>query len=617
MQVPHVDDAVADEAWAYAAFFDQSPIGLAIVDRHKRYRYINEALAEFNHIPREETLGRTVGEVLGHSAVASEIEALLARALDGESVSQVQENPLGDEPRQHYSVHYWPLRDDQRRVTGVAALVQRVTVEKEVAEALARSEAHYRLLVELSGQLVWSATPDGQVEFVNRSVLEYTGLPPGAAGRTAFYSVIHPEEVERVQAARAAALRGGLPYSDQMRLRHRSGEYRWFLVQAQPVRNSDGTVQRFIGVATDIHERHQLDEALDRYRLLSSFTRDIILFVREDGRVVEANEAACSAYGFRRAELLEKNIRDLRAPHTHGDIPQRNAAVWDSHGPGEVIFETEHLRADGTTFPVEVSAARADLGRESVAISVVRDITARRRAERERQEEERFRELFVGVLGHDLRTPLSAIVASADLMLERGGLDEQQQTTLKRIVASSGRMNALIAQVLDLTRARLAGGIPVERSPLRLGELLERVVEEQLLLDPAVRIRVAVSGDDGGHWDGHRLSQVFQNLVENALAHGDRQHPVHIEIHGQADQVLASVHNEGVAIAAAELPHLFDPFRQGPQRKRRAEGLGLGLYIARAIAHAHGGDIAVRSDEREGTTFLVRLPRRGRHSPGS
>jgi signal transduction histidine kinase len=220
----------------------------------------------------------------------------------------------------------------------------------------------------------------------------------------------------------------------------------------------------------------------------------------------------------------------------------------------------------------------------------------------------RLNELFTAVLGHDLRNPLSAILNSANL-LERISKDDVVKQSVTRMVNSGKRMSRMIDDMLDLTRARLGGGIPLRRQDAELSQIVQRVIHEVQLSSPEGRFEIRHEGELSGYWDADRLTQVTSNLLGNALEHGDKRDPIDVALNGtRVDRVTLEVTNTGV-VPAEVLPHLFDPFRGGQRQLGRREGLGLGLYIVQQIVLAHGGRVDVRTDERR-TTFLVELPRR-------
>ncbi|MEJ0100837.1 MAG: hybrid sensor histidine kinase/response regulator [Pseudomonadota bacterium] len=219
----------------------------------------------------------------------------------------------------------------------------------------------------------------------------------------------------------------------------------------------------------------------------------------------------------------------------------------------------------------------------------------------------RLNEVFAAVLGHDLRNPLSAIVASAHLL--RNSPDETARGAGQRVLSSSRRMARLIEDLLDFSRARLAGGITVQPEPGDLGDVARRVLQEHQVSAPERSIELTQEGSLRADFDGERIAQVASNLVGNALQHGGREGVIRVHLDGSAaERVRLSVINPG-EIPAHLRGEIFEPFR-GRDRPsgERGAGLGIGLYIVQQLARAHGGEVEVKSGE--GTTsFTVTLPR--------
>jgi signal transduction histidine kinase len=241
-----------------------------------------------------------------------------------------------------------------------------------------------------------------------------------------------------------------------------------------------------------------------------------------------------------------------------------------------------------------------------------------RREQEARQQAERmveFQDLFVGILGHDLRNPLNTILNTARIMRTRRDLEPEETKRLDRVIASGIRMERMIAQILDVTRLRLAGGIPVKREWQDVSAIVERIVAEVQGAHASRGIRFSTQGHCWAVVDGDRFEQVVANLLGNAVTHGTGA-AVTISLSGSATAVRLCVHNEGPAIDPKFMPFLFDPFSRPEKLPGPSEGLGLGLYIADRIVKAHDGIIDAVSSPENGTTFEVTIPKRPRGTPG-
>ena len=223
------------------------------------------------------------------------------------------------------------------------------------------------------------------------------------------------------------------------------------------------------------------------------------------------------------------------------------------------------------------------------------------------------KEMFLAMLGHDLRTPIGAVMTSAKFMLETKELAEPHLTLTSRIVSSSTRMNQMVGALLDFTRSRLGGGIPIAPAEMNMGKAVHDVVNEISAAQPTRAIQVDARGALKGEWDCARITQVLTNLIGNALEHGSDRTAVKVDVSGDEKEVAVAIHNRGAAIPEDQLDGIFNAMkRQGMAAK--ADGpsanLGLGLYIADQIVRAHKGRIDVESSEDRGTTFTVHVPRR-------
>jgi signal transduction histidine kinase len=215
---------------------------------------------------------------------------------------------------------------------------------------------------------------------------------------------------------------------------------------------------------------------------------------------------------------------------------------------------------------------------------------------------EEFRDQSLGILGHDLRNPLAAIIMGSTLLVGTEGLDDKSVRVAARMLNSANRMNRM--------RTRSGDRIPVVRVPMNLEPLCRQVVAELEGVARVGKLRFMAQGDLHGEWDHDRLAQVFSNLVRNAIQHGAPNDPILLVARDDGDSVCVTVHNGGPPIAERALTTIFEPMVRHVADEKTNAGLGLGLYIASQIVLAHGGTLEATSTEERGTTFSARLPRR-------
>jgi signal transduction histidine kinase len=330
-------------------------------------------------------------------------------------------------------------------------------------------------------------------------------------------------------------------------------------------------------------------------------------------------------------EMLRIIVKDLRTPQSKAEQTAKSKGDSDStpatadtpaevHGAGraasgftlgEMVSEYRALRASvirlwtkqcGTLKGEDLE----DLMRFNEAIdqSTAESIT------RYMQDLDQSKELFLAILGHDLRTPLGAVIMSSQFMLDTGDLREPHLELTGRILRSARRMNRMVGDLLDFTRSRLGSGIPIVRQEMEMGNVVQQAVEEMRAADPGSDIKCTTTGDLKGQWDSARISQLLTNLLSNAVQHGTPKARITVTACGDKDHVEVKVQNGGTPIPGSDLPRLFDPMKlpttgAGPTSKH----LGLGLYIAERIVTAHGGTIEEASSQEAGTTFTVLLPR--------
>ncbi|MBN3858284.1 HAMP domain-containing histidine kinase [Paraburkholderia sp. Ac-20340] len=296
---------------------------------------------------------------------------------------------------------------------------------------------------------------------------------------------------------------------------------------------------------------------------------------------------------------------------TFNQIGRGHADDRQAHGFGinALVAEYRALRASvlrrwQRTGSLDITACQ-DMIRFNEAIDQMVAESVRQFAQRT----ERIRDLFAGVLAHDMRSPVGAILNSAQVVLRDENLAPLSLRATTNLQRSAERLKLLIDDLFVFTRVRLGDTLPVEFTQQDFGRLCRGVVDEVLAARPDAQIETQTAGELTGVWDAARMNQLIANLVTNAVQYGSGM--VRVKAAGDGQQIVLTVSNEGAPIPARALPTLFDPLtRADPlnDSARASSGVGLGLYICRCIAQAHHGTIGVESDE-HATAFTVKIPR--------
>jgi PAS domain S-box-containing protein len=414
---------------------------------------------------------------------------------------------------------------------------------------------------------------------------------------------------------------------ESMRLR-KDGSRFPALMHVTSFRDEQGEVMLRAATVMDISQRRAAEA--ERQRLMATLEAErarlsAVLEQLPAGVIIAEAPSGQLLMGNRRvAEILGQPFRassDIRAygtdyvgyhpdgrPYAPEEWPLARALLTGEVVQGEEIGVP---REDGGRGTILVSGGpiRDREGRVVAGVVTMLDITERRRTEDAVREAARFGERLIAIVSHDLRNPLNAINLSATQLLHSETLQAREQRAVARISKAAERMRRMIAELLDFTRGRLGGGIPIQQAALDWRQVVRLSVEELEAGWPERTLRLEVgAGGFQGSGDAERLAQVVGNLGGNALQYSPPDSPVTFRLADAGAEVVLEVHNAGEPIPPDALPHLFDPFRRA-RSETGSSGLGLGLYIVEQVVKGHGGRIEVTSNVEAGTSFRVTLPR--------
>jgi len=568
---------------------DQMTVGFVVIDRSFRFVFLNAKGLELAGKPHDEIIGADARQLFGEAKVAME---KIARVLaHGESHEYEVYYPPYD---RWYLQRAFPVRE------GAAVFIVDITESKRDEQAINQSRELLTRALAAARMGYWSwDVRTGNVTWSD-NLDEVHGIPNGSFGGSleSFLSLVDARDRAHVEETIRRALAEGSSYEIEYRIVRPDGGIEWIAGRGE-VEVRDGKPVQLTGLGANITDHKKADEGRRLYAAIVSSSEDAIVSKALDGTITSWNRAAERIFGYASEEAVGKSIKLIFPPEKEDDF----LAILDRIRRGERVEHYETLRKtkDGRIIEVAltVSPVHDERGNIVGAAKIARDVTALKAAERERQ---RTRDMYLGILGHDLRNPLNTIVASL-YTLDRVLTDDARKV-LARMARSTQRMSRMIEQLLDFTRARLGEGIILDLSAGDLRDISHGVVEELEAQHPH---RIRFEGKSvPGRFDSDRLAQAVANLVGNALQHGSPDEPVDVRVTSHNGHGRLEVENRGAPIPDAVKATIFEPFRRAETRQD-SSGLGLGLYIAREIVRAHGGTIEVESADNR-TTFAIELP---------
>ncbi|MEG4028948.1 MULTISPECIES: response regulator [unclassified Microcoleus] len=493
------------------------------------------------------------------------------------------------------------------------------------SQKLKESEERYRLVLEGVNDGIWDWDLSKNEVYWNDRLLEIIGLSRKQFGRTmeALYNRLHPDDKEGIVAAIAAHLEQEIDYNVEFRLLHSNGVYRYCTSQGKAQRNSQGKPLRMAGMISDITERKQAEDALERER---QQLRQIITCVPVAMAMFDTQMRymANSKKWVSQFNLGLRSLNNLSHYELFPDTPNRWKVMYQEVLQGKVVSVSEDAweRADGSVIYLRWAAHpwyNPD-GKVGGIVMVADKINELVEARETALEASRVKSQFLANMSHEIRTPMNGVLAMAQLML-RAPLEQKQRGCAQTIYRSAEHLLNVINDILDFSKIE-AGEMRLEKANFDLDSCVESVIEiiAHLAEEKGLELNILVDssvprklvGDSG------RLKQVLLNLTGNAIKFTDRgQVLVHVTVKQgnrlaegrQGARLLFSVRDTGIGISAEGQTKLFQSFSQVDDSPTRPYGgTGLGLAICKQLVEMMGGDIGVRSLLGSGATFWFTVP---------
>jgi PAS domain S-box-containing protein len=529
-----------------------------------------------------------------------------------------------------------PLPGADGRPERLVSVGRDITNMKLAEQRLAASEAQFRSFAQAMPNHVWTAPPDGQLDWFNDRVYEYSGAAHGELDGQGWVGIVHPDDVPAAGERWAAALSSGQAYQTEFRLRRADGQYRWHIARAVPIRGADGAITRWIGTNTDIAEQKTTAEALahlneflerevaertaDRNRIWQLST-DLMLVAQFGGAISAVNPAWTSLLGWSEAELVGSNLLGV----VHPDDIERTVASAEQLLRGEVVhrFENRYRHKDGSYRWINWAAVMGD----GVVNAVGRDCTAdKAQAEALRKTEAQLRQSqkmeavgqLTGGVAHDFNNILQVISGNLQLIAKAADGNDKIGRRVLNAQAAVTRGAQLSSQLLAFSRRQALEPkvINVGRLVAGMDDMLRRALGESVevetsvtgglwntFVDPAqienALLNLAINARDAMGGNGKLTIEVGNAFLDDAYAQA------HTDV-SAGQYVLVAVSDTGSGMTPQVIAQAFEPFFS---TKPVGQGTGLGLSMVYGLARQSGGHIKIYSELGQGTTVKLYLPR--------
>lgn len=596
---------------------DGTPDVVYVKDLEGRYLLINRAGEAYLGRSQETIVGHTDEELYDPELAATIREADRAVIETEDIVVYESTDTSGDAPR-HFLTTKGPFRDGSGGVAGIFG------ISREITDRVLAEQERDRFFT-LSQDLFAIADMEGRFVRLNPAWEQVLGYSVEELTGRSFVDFVHPEDRERTEAEAASlAVEGNESMAFENRYRNRDGSYRWFMWKAR----ADVQAGRIFAAARDITERKlteaqmeevnaALSESEERFRHLFANSPDAVIMIDPHAStvswpIVDCNEAACRMNGYTREELLGQTVDIL---NVEPGTPEERAEYLERlRREGLVSIETNHRHKDGHAFPVEISTSVISLNGRELVMGIDRDITERRRLEKEAADraEDLARsnqelEQFAYVASHDLQEPLRIVAGYAQLLTKRyrGTLGEDADEFIEYMVDGVRRMQALIDALLQYSRVGRKGR---EMAPVDLDVAFDDAMANLQAAIEESQARVTRDDLPDVVADRLQLAQLFQNLIGNALKFKGEEPPaVHVGAERHNGEWILEVRDNGIGIEPQYVDRIFDIFERLHSRERY-DGTGIGLSICKKIVERHGGRIWVESDAGRGSAFRFTIP---------
>ena len=624
-------------SYTWFRIIEQITTPVILTDVHGQIEYVNPAFTRVTGYTPEEVIGKNP-RILNAGEQSVEVYAHLWQSV-------IQGNEWRGEflNRKKNGETYWalasisPIRDPEGEITHFLAVQEDITERKRIEDELRKLSR----AVEQSANTIVITDTQGNIEYVNPAFTRTTGYTQeealGQNPRILKSGHMSPDAYKELWETISA----GQEWRGEFLNKTKDGDFYWEAASISPIRDTEGNITHYLAIKENITERKQIETALReseaRYRLLFETAPDAVTILDNRGFIIDCNDGTARLFGREKEELLGQHVASTIGPSSEDEMTLFRQQFPKLQRLERAGAEFTHRRPDGSTVEIwrEAVPLTDNEGNFSGVLIYDRDITARKEAEekikayavrmaqtnhelavarKKAEEATRLKSEFMATMSHELRTPLNAVIGYGQILLAgmAGELTDKQRKFSERILLNGRNLLELINDILDLSKIE-AGRLELVKRPFNLQQWLEEIVAQVESLASNKGIQFEVSLDNRMPevivGDPDRLKQIALNLLSNAVKFTD-EGSVNMYIQRQSDDTWTlAVTDTGIGIPPHAQEYIFDEFRQvDGSTHRRHGGTGLGLAIVRNLTLMMGGNVRVKSEIGQGSTFTVLLP---------
>jgi PAS domain S-box-containing protein len=508
---------------------------------------------------------------------------------------------------------YQPVFNTEGKVDGVATFAFDVSDMIRANMEIKRNEERFRFLANSMPQKVWTASPDGQINYFNKVFLDYTGTKSEDMLGWGWESIVHKEDILHNRQAWIKATETGEAFEAERRLLSADGIYRWHLSRAVPQFDENGKITMWVGTSTDIDEQKNVSEALkvsnDYFRQLSDEAPFMIWKVDTEALCNYVNKQWINCTGISFDESMNRGWSKAIHPDDGPREYKKFMDAFNTRSPYHSQFRVKF--SDGEYHWVLAQSNAIESPAFDGYIGSLTDITEQENAQEAMKILMQKKDEFMSIASHELKTPITSMKGSLQIA-ERLTKKQANITEIFRFIEKANkqvnRLTGLVDDLLDVTKIT-AGRLEFEFSEFAIGDAIQDCLDQ--VENNILTHKIIIEGDRNipVKADRHRLEQVIVNFLSNAIKYSPGADKVILAITDEGNALRVSVRDFGIGIPENKKNFVFDRFFRVQESSAKFSGLGLGLFISAEIIKRHGGKVGVISEENKGSVFWFTLPK--------